>query len=153
IGGLTQTSTVAGADATVTPASSGTSTLYYWATDNAGNAEPLRSLTLAPAPVLSRSRLDFVAAAGTVSAVQSVTLTNSGTATLPLRGITTTDAAFTLTPADPCGAALPPGASCSIRVVFNPFTAQHYDANVEIGTELGHAPIGFALAGEARPAE
>src|SRR6185437_6863632 len=67
---------------------------------------------------LSTTRLTFSSqTVGTTSAAQMVTLTNSGTATLTISGISASgDYAQTNT----CGASLAAGTNCSLSVTFTP---------------------------------
>ena len=75
----------------------------------------------APAVTLSGSIAGFGSLdVGVSSAAQSLTLTNSGSAPLNIRSITTTgDFAATNT----CAASVAPNASCAVNVTFNPTAA------------------------------
>ena len=76
---------------------------------------------LAPAVTLNPTSLTFSGQlTGTTSSAQTVTLTNSGQATLNLSTIVATGAFAETTT---CGSAVAPGASCTIAVTFAP-TAQ-----------------------------
>ncbi len=82
--------------------------------------------TPAPAPVagVAPTALDFATTAGTTSAAQVVTLSNTGNAPLDIDSITITGPdADVFDSTDDCGASLPPGAQCTVSVTYNPTTA------------------------------
>jgi Beta-propeller repeat/Abnormal spindle-like microcephaly-assoc'd, ASPM-SPD-2-Hydin len=75
----------------------------------------------APALTVSPSTLSFSSQeVGTVSAAQSVTLTNSGTAVLNITSITTSP---NFTQSGSCGQTVAVGATCTVNVAFAPVTA------------------------------
>jgi hypothetical protein len=88
-------------------------------TDNAPGSPHMVSLSgkgVAPVPVFSAPTLAFAPqTVGTVSAPQSVTLTNAGTT--PITGISA-GSGFPQT--NNCGTSLPAGASCTVTVSFAP---------------------------------
>ena len=107
------------------------------ATDNAtpstqtvtltGTMSGIASATLTPA------LLAFSATAGTASAPQTLTLTNTGSAALTINSIALGGANPALfTQVTTCGASLPIAASCSISVTFKPSTAGTFTATVSV---------------------
>jgi hypothetical protein len=75
----------------------------------------------APAVSLSPTSLTYSKrSVGTMGCCQTVTLTNSGTATLNISSITTTGNFATKTVAASCGSSLAAGASCIVKVGFTP---------------------------------
>ena len=115
----------------------GRPTVFYWVTDHAGNVDGPYSVWYRPIPVVTPSSLDLVAPPGVTSPPQTVVLTNQGTTSLSIKGVATTDAAFTVatSPVTPCGATLLPQASCNIDVVFRPSTLASYQGTLEILTD------------------
>ncbi len=106
-----------------TPTAAGARTGNLTVTDNASGSPhtaPLNGTGAAPAPhaSLNPSSLTFASqATGSISAAQTVTLLNRGTATLSVTQITANgDFAQTNT----CGSSVASGASCAIAVTFTP---------------------------------
>ncbi len=94
-------------------------------TDNGGTGTQQIHLTgtgVSPVATLSRTQVVFPATpVGQQSAPQGVRLTNTGTATLSISGITLlTGGSGNFTETNRCGKSLGPGASCSISVTFTP---------------------------------
>jgi hypothetical protein len=88
---------------------------------------------VAPGVVLSPSALTFSSALNVTSAAQTVTLTNSGTATLTINNVTlggTNPNQFARV--NGCGATLAVGASCTISVTFRPTTANPATKNATL---------------------
>ncbi len=122
------TSVAAGSNCTISltfdPATLGAVSATLTVTDNnnavSGSAQTL-SLTgtgTGPAVTLSATSLTFPSEnVGTASVVQPVTITNSGTATLSLTGITVSGD-FSIS--NPCGTSLAVGAMCTVNVTFKP---------------------------------
>jgi hypothetical protein len=98
-----------------------------------------------PGATLSPSGLTFASQAiGSISAVQSVTLTNSGQAALSLTSIATSgDFAQTNT----CGTTVAAGASCTIAVAFTPTAAGSRTGNVTVIDNTNGSPQLVALSG------
>jgi hypothetical protein len=72
----------------------------------------------APVLAMSRANLDFdQVRVGKMSAVKTITLTNAGSATLKISGITTTGDAIQK---NNCRKSMVIGASCAIQVAFKP---------------------------------
>jgi hypothetical protein len=88
---------------------------------------------------------------GATSAAQLVTVTNSGTATLQIAsvGLAGADAGqFTATDEGCGGAALAPGATCTVSVAFAPTSAgAHTDASLTITSDAASSPDAVALSG------
>ncbi len=104
----------------------------------------------APAATLSSTQLNFAGTlAGTTTAAQTVTLTNSGTAALAISGITlggTNTSNFTLT--NGCSGSLAIGANCTFSVTFSPTASPtSYSATVSVVTNAATATQTVALAG------
>ena len=122
------TSVAAGLSCTIRvtfrPTTAGTRTGTVTITDNASPATQTVSLTgtgIGPVVVLSPTSLTFASqTVGTSSSAQSVTLKNSGNATLSITRIRTTGD-FSQT--NYCGTSVAAGLSCTIRVTFRPTTA------------------------------
>jgi hypothetical protein len=98
--------------------------------------------------VLSPTALDFGnQPVSTNSAQKSVTLTNGGNIPLVISGISVTgDFAQT----DSCPASLNPGASCTISVVFTPFTLGSRAGALVVSGNAATASAGLAGVGTAR---
>jgi len=106
----------------------------------------------APAVTLSSKSLTFAATAkGTVSGVQSVTLSNAGTATLNLASIyltgTNTASFVELTT---CTSTLAPAASCALYVAFAPTTTGAATASIAIADNGSGSPQTIALTGTGK---
>ncbi|HEY7834946.1 MAG TPA: choice-of-anchor D domain-containing protein, partial [Ktedonobacterales bacterium] len=86
--------------------------------------------------------------AGTTSAAQSVTLTNTGTATMSISGIALAGAnAGDFAQTNTCGATLAASATCTVSVTFMPTASGNRTASVQF-TDSGFAsPQSFALSG------
>ena len=85
---------------------------------------------------------------GTSSAPQSVTLTNSGNATLYIIGLILTGptaADFVLT--DSCGSSVAPGADCTLTAVFRPSASGSRTASVKITDNAASSPQVIKLSG------
>jgi hypothetical protein len=143
---------------TFTPGSAATFTATLQVTDNSsgspqtstltgtGTAPPAPAVTLAPNPVVFASQT-----IGTTSAATTVTLTNSGNATLTITGITITGTNptdfATTTGSNPCGSTLAAGASCNIYVTFTPASAASFSATLSLADNATGSPQTVALSG------
>lgn len=111
-------------------------------------AAPIASLTPATVPFGSLT-------VGTTSAPMSLTLSNTGNATLNITGITIAGANgsdFAVsTGANACGATLAAGASCSIYVSFSPASASSFTATVQVADNAAGSPQTSALTGTGTP--
>jgi len=84
----------------------------------------------------------------TPSAAKTVTLTNSGNATLTITGITVTgSAASQFVPTNGCGASVVKGASCTISVVFTPSSGGNQSATLTVADTAPGSPQTVALSG------
>jgi hypothetical protein len=114
-------------------------------------------LTLEPTLVVSPTSLTFTATAiGTITAGQSVTLTNntaaaiiftSATITNPSPAAAATDFAIS---ADTCGASIAAGGSCTVTVTFDPTTTTE-SATLTLTDGDSSSPQSVALSGTAPP--
>jgi len=106
---------------------------------------PNPTATLAPTSLTFPQQL-----AGTTSASQRVTLTNTGAATLDVSSIALTGAGATdFLESNTCGTSLASLASCTIRVAFKPVSDGNLSAAVSITDNAVNSPQTVALAGSA----
>lgn len=101
-----------------------------------------------PAVALSAGTLNFAQSAGTTSAVQTVSATNTGNGPLTFVGIALAGAnpsAYKLTTT--CGATLAPGAACAVSVSFAPSAAGSFPANVTFKDDAPDTPQILSLQG------
>ena len=99
----------------------------------------------APGVSLSASTLSFGSQiVNSTSAVQTVTVTNSGTATLTLGSITAT-APFAQT--NTCGSSVAAGGICTISVTFTPTTAGSALGSVTLVDNAANSPQTISLTG------
>jgi Protein of unknown function (DUF3443)/Abnormal spindle-like microcephaly-assoc'd, ASPM-SPD-2-Hydin len=108
-----------------------------------GGPSPAPAVSLSPTSVSLGTQT-----VGSTSAAQSITLTNSGTASLSITSITLTGAQ----PADfsdttTCGTALAAGAHCTISVTFTPAAVGTSSASVSVATNAAGSPASVALSG------
>ncbi len=105
--------------------------------------------TTAPQAVLTPTSLAFGnQTTGTTSAAQVITLSNPGTATLMIVGVSLEGA----NPADfaqtnSCGSSLAAGASCAISVTFTPASAASFNAVIIVEDNAAGPPQMAALSG------
>ncbi len=104
--------------------------------------------TSAQAVLTPESVLFPSTAVGKTSAAQTVTLSNPGTATLKITGITLSGA----DPADfvlgkTCGKTLSAGKSCAITVSFAPVSAAGFSGTVRVADNAAGSPHTVALSG------
>ncbi len=139
---------------TFSPATAGAKTASVQIADNAGNSPQSISLTgtgiaLAPVASLSGNSIAFGnQSLGTTSSQQSITLTNTGNASLTgisigLTGANTGDFAQTTT----CGSTLAATANCSISVTFSPSSTGARSASVSISDNASNSPQSISLTG------
>jgi phosphatidylserine/phosphatidylglycerophosphate/cardiolipin synthase-like enzyme len=141
-----------------TPTAAGTFTAALSLVDNAPGSPQSVSLTgvgqtsLAPIATLSSSSIAFpnTLPAGASSSV-SVTLTNTGGATLNLAGIVLGGANPTdFTETNTCGATLASNAACTISATFTPAAAASYAATVTLtdnNNNVANSTQSIALSG------
>ena len=127
-------------------------------TDNAANSPQATTLTgtstAPPAPVatLSPPTLSFPnTAVGSTSAAQTVTLTNSGTATLNIPGYQTNGGSFNVS-ASTCQSTLAAGASCTFSMVFAPQSSGPLTGNLTVSDNAAGAPQVSTFSGTGSPA-
>ena len=135
---------------TFTPSLAGTGTGSISIADDAAGSPQVVALTgtgTAPAPVASFSpaSLSFASQpAGTSSATQKVTLTNTGTAALNLTSVTLSGD-FTAT--NGCTGSIAVAASCTISVAFAPKTAGALSGAVTLTDNAAGSPQSVPLTG------
>jgi len=154
-GNITGTSDANGAfKVQVTPYSS--STCQVTVSDGAtSQSAPLAGCTptvqSAPAVSLAPASLTYAARdTGTTSAAQSVTVSNSGNASLffnsaAIRGLDTLD--FTVVGDGCSGVTLAPGASCSMSITFSPTAAGTRTASLTFTDNAPNSPQSASLTG------
>src|SRR5713226_6839552 len=137
------------------PNAVGGSTAYVGFTGGTGGLAAIQDIltwtytsgasTTSPGVSLSSSSLSFGnQQVGTTSAAQTVTLTNSGTATLTISSIATTgDYAQTNT----CGASVTAGANCTISVTFTPTAMGTRKGTLSITDNASGSPQSVSLTG------
>jgi len=137
----------------LTPAATGAQTATLSVADNAVGSPQTVALsgtgTVAPSVVLSATSLTFASTAeGTTSDEQSVTVTNSGSATLGIASIRLTGAnPASFTQLNSCGIALAPAASCTIYVAFKPAATGALTGSLTITDSGSGSPQTVKLAG------
>jgi hypothetical protein len=108
------------------------------------------SAATAPVALLSPTSLTFnPATAGTTTAAQSITLTNTGNATLAISGIAiggTNPSDFAIA-SNACGNSLAVGASCTIAITFTPASATTFSAALLIADNATGSPQTVAITG------
>lgn len=106
-----------------------------------------------PVVQIAPSTLTFASQTiGTSSAAQPVTLSNTGTASLSITGITiggTNPGDFSQT--NNCGSSLAGGSSCTINVVFKPTVTGSRAATLQVADNVAGSPQTVALAGTGTP--
>jgi rhamnogalacturonan endolyase len=116
----------------------------------------LSGTSVAPAPAVSVSApsVTFPAiTAGSASSAQTVTITDSGTASLNLSSIAITGPGANLfSDTTTCGATLAVGASCNISATFTPKIPGSYSASIALTDSAGNSPQSIPLTGTASPA-
>jgi 6-phosphogluconolactonase (cycloisomerase 2 family) len=142
---------------TFKPTATGTRTASISIADNASGSPQTVALSgtgaAATAPVVTRSPTTLTFASqtvGTNSVAQTVTLTNSGNATLNITGVTITGAnAGDYSETNTCGATLAASANCSISVTFKPTASGARTASVSIADNASGSPQTVPLSGTA----
>ena len=137
---------------TFTPTSPGSSVDSLTLTDNAPDSPQIILLTgtgvVQPVVSLSASSLTFgTQAAGTTSAAQTLSLTNSGTAALNISSINITGDLSDFSELNTCPQSLPAGAACTISVSFAPTRAGTRTATLTITDNAPTSPQVVSLGG------
>ncbi len=84
---------------------------------------------------------------GTLSATQTVTVTNNGGLLLLLRGITVSGDFSIVAGSNTCGASLAPGSACTLQVVFTPAAGGARAGVLTVTDNAGSSPQTLALSG------
>jgi HKD family nuclease len=107
------------------------------------------TMVLVPQAALSPASLTFAGTTmGTTSAAQTVTLSNPGTGTLTITGITVTGAnAAAFTENNTCGSSLAAGANCTISTTFTPTAVGSFSAAISVADNATGSPQILALSG------
>jgi Pro-kumamolisin, activation domain/Abnormal spindle-like microcephaly-assoc'd, ASPM-SPD-2-Hydin len=143
------------------PTTGGKLTASLNVADNAAGSPQSVSLTgtgkaTAPVVALTPKTLKFPSTkVGATSAAKTVTLKNTGGATLDIKsgGITITGAdASSFTDTTTCGATLAAGSSCTISIKFAPTTAGTLTASLEVADNAAGSPQSVSLSGTATAA-
>ncbi|HEY6293081.1 MAG TPA: choice-of-anchor D domain-containing protein [Terriglobia bacterium] len=138
---------------TFTPSASGNFNGTVTITDNASDSPQTISLAgtgqAAPIASLQPATITFTGqSVGTTSAAQTVTLSNSGSATLSVTSISFTGANrgdFAQT--NTCAASIAAGSSCTINVTFTPAAAGTRTANLSVADNAVGSPQTVSLGG------
>jgi alpha-tubulin suppressor-like RCC1 family protein len=139
------------------PTVSGSDAASLVVTDNAANSPQSLSLTgtgLGPQVTLSASSAAFGnQMVGVTSAMQTITLTNSGSAALTITSVALTGAnASGFAESTNCGSSLSPGAHCITSLTFTPSAVQSFAAALTITDSAPGSPHTVSLSGAgARP--
>lgn len=133
-------------------ATQGTSTVTITGTSGSLTNTTSIQLTVtagsSPAVTLSPTSLAFgEVVVGATSGKRTVTVTNSGTATLNISGIAITGDFSLTTSSKPCGATLAPGKNCRIAVTFTPSQLGSRTGTLTITDNAPNSPQTVALSG------
>jgi len=139
---------------TFTPTTTSARSASVTITDNASGSPQslvLSGTGVAPAVGLSPTPLTFRnQLVGTMSAVQTLTMSNSGTAALSISSIGITGAnAGDFTQTNTCGASVAASAGCSISVTFKPSTNGARIAAVTVTDNASGSPQAASISGTA----
>ena len=149
-------SVAAGAFCTISvtfiPTTTGARSASVSITDNAVGSPQTVALSgtgVVAAVTLAPMSLNFqTQGLNTASAAQSITLTNSGMATLTISSITIAGAnSGDFTQTNTCGASLGVGANCTVSVTFTPTASGARAAAVSIADNASGSPQSVALSG------
>jgi hypothetical protein len=155
---LSQLTQTAAATATgIAPVGAGTHLVdasYPGDSNHAASVSTTTSLTgtgsQGPVVTLSPTSLTFPSTkVGSVSATQTVTVTNTGSATLNISGINAsgTDAPSFYVPSRTCGTTLAANASCTLSVGFRPKASGTLSGTISIADNAGNSPQAIAVQG------
>ncbi|MFT3734483.1 MAG: choice-of-anchor D domain-containing protein [Rhodocyclaceae bacterium] len=140
---------------TFSPTALGSRTASLTLASNADNGSQLITLSgtgiPVPAPLVSLNPTTLSFGTQTVGGLypaKTVTLTNSGTATLNISSLSITGASFSLVTASPCGSSLAAGASCNIDIRFNPASvAASITGSLNLSSNAAGSPHSVPLDG------
>jgi hypothetical protein len=138
---------------TFDPTATGTRTATLNISDSASNSPQVVNLTgtgtTGPSLTLSPASVNFGNQAdGTTSAQTSVTVTNTGNATVTFSSITVTGSnPGNFTESNNCVPSLTQSSSCTINVTFSPTTAGAYSAAVTLNDNAANDPQSVPLSG------
>ncbi|HXR96815.1 MAG TPA: choice-of-anchor D domain-containing protein [Terriglobales bacterium] len=109
-------------------------------------AVPMTATGIVPGALVSSTSLSFGSQAlHTSSGAQTVTLTNRGSASLNVSGVTVSPAAYAEN--DNCGGALAAGAACAINVTFTPTATGAVTGALTVADSAANSPQTVMLAG------
>jgi len=155
------TSVGAGANCTInvtfTPSATGSRSASLTITDNATGSPQTLSLTgtgvSAPAVSLSPQSLNFGQEnMGLTTAPQTVTLSNTGNASLSISSIALGGAEpFDFAQSNTCGTSVAAGANCTISVTFTPGATGTLSASLSIADNASGTPQTVSLSGTGAP--
>jgi len=155
------TSVGAGANCTInvtfTPSATGSRSASLTITDNATGSPQTLSLTgtgvSAPAVSLSPQGLNFGQEnMGLTTAPQTVTLSNTGKASLSISSIALGGAEpFDFAQSNTCGTSVAAGANCTISVTFTPGATGTLSASLSIADNASGTPQTVSLSGTGAP--
>jgi trimeric autotransporter adhesin len=150
--GFTPTAVNARSASLVVNSNANNAAAYSVALNGSGTAAPTPAMTLSTPTLAFGNQL-----VGTSSAMQTVTVTNTGSANLTVTGATSSDAVFAVT--NGCMAAVAPSGTCLIDVAFKPTAAGGKTGSLTISgsgltgtvalTGTGVAASGGAVNGQA----
>jgi hypothetical protein len=98
-----------------------------------------------PAVTLSPTSLTFSSAVGVASAAQTVTITNSGTASLTFSSFTLSSTTFSET--NTCGTGIAESGTCTISVTFTPTSTTTVTGTLTLTDNAGNSPQTVSLTG------
>jgi trimeric autotransporter adhesin len=138
-----------------TPGAAGALSAAISVADNSGTSPQTAALSgtgvaaAAPQATLSPTSLSFSGTTvGTTSESQTITLSNPGTATLAVSGITLAGASLAdFAESSECGPSLAAGASCAISVSFTPSATGSATATLEVADNATGSPQMVSLSG------
>jgi hypothetical protein len=106
------------------------------------------SLVPTATTALTPTSLSFTAVSGATSAMQAVSLSNTGSAPLSISSIVLTGTGATsFNQTNTCGSTLAAGASCSISLTFTPLSAGSFAAQLSVTDSAAGSPQTVALSG------
>ena len=131
--------------------------VYGGDANNVGSTSAAVTVTVTVVQVLSATltpgTLTLTGVAGTTSAAQMATLTNTGNTALSITGITLTGANLSdFAETNTCGSSLAPQQTCTISVTFVPVGAGSLTATLSVADNATGGPQTATLNGTATPA-